>query len=506
MKKSTIWLLTIIMGITFAGLLYMQISYMRNMVKMRDDQFSEGVKRSLYAVSTELEQDEAKYYLEEDVATVRSQLLPSYSPDGNSSVGAITYSFTTGEGLEGDITLKGNLSTLSPQLSNLSIKDRQRSMQEVLRGQYIYQRTLLNEVILNIISHSGSRPLKERADSATVATYLKAELANNGLSLPFEFAVVNRMGAVIYRSAGYRAAQENAVFSQTLFPSDSPSRMNYLRVYFPTMNDYIFSSVRFMIPTFVFTFILLVTFIYTIAISFRQKKLTEMKNDFINNMTHEFKTPISTISLAAQMLHDGAVLKSPKMLEHISTVINDETRRLRFQVDKVLQMSMFERQGVTFKITEVDANAVIDNVVHTFKIKVEKYGGNISTHLDADDPIVNVDEMHFTNVIFNLLDNAVKYRREEEPLHLDIHTRNIDNGRRLQITVADNGIGIRKEELKKIFDKFYRVSTGNRHDVKGFGLGLAYVQRITRQLGGQISVESELGQGTKFIITLPTTA
>lgn len=506
MKKSTIWFLTIIMALTFAGLLYMQITYMHNMVKMRDDQFAEGVKRSLYAVASALEQDEAKYYLEEDVSNVRSQLLPSYSPDG-SSVGAITYSFTTGEGIEGDITLKGDLSSLQPQMPNLSLKKSQKAIQELLREQYIYQRSLLNEVILNIISHAGNRPITERADSATIAQYLRTELANNGLTLPVEFAVVNRMGATVFHSAGYSnaEAQSTATFAQTLFPSDSPSRMNYLKVYFPTMRDYIFSSVKFMIPTFVFTFILLVTFIYTIALSFRQKKLTEMKNDFINNMTHEFKTPISTISLAAQMLNDGAVMKSPKMLSHISGVINDETRRLRFQVEKVLQMSMFERQGATLKLTDVDANAVIDNVVHTFKLKVEKYGGTISASLDAPDSIIHVDEMHFTNVIFNLLDNAVKYRREDEPLNLTVMTRDIDNDHRLQIVVADNGIGIRKEDQKKIFDKFYRVSTGNRHDVKGFGLGLAYVQRILRQLGGQIAVESEPGVGTKFIITLPLT-
>ncbi len=508
MKKSTIWLLTIIMALTFAGLLYMQISYISNMVKMRHDQFAEGVKRSLYAVATALEQDEAKYYLEEDVSNIQSQLLPSFSPDGSSSVGSITYSFTTGEGLEGDLTLKGDLSSLSPQGSNLSLKDRQRSMQEVLRGQYIYQRSLLNEVILNIISHAGNRPVTERADSATVSSYLRTELDNNGLTLPFDFAIVNRMGAIIYSTPGYSPAKATAgsTFVQTLFPSDSPARLNYLKVYFPSMDEYIFSSVKFMIPTFAFTFILLVTFIYTIALTFRQKKLTEMKNDFINNMTHEFKTPISAISLAAQMLNDGAVLKSPKMLEHISSVINDETRRLRFQVDKVLQMSLFDRQGVTFKITELDANSLIDNVVHTFKLKVEKYGGSIATHLDAPDAIVRVDEMHFTNVIFNLLDNAVKYRREDEPLRLEVTTRDLPSENRLEITVADNGIGIRKEELKKIFDKFYRVSTGNLHDVKCFGLGLAYVQGITGKLGGNIRVESEPGHGTKFIITLPLTA
>ncbi len=259
-----------------------------------------------------------------------------------------------------------------------------------------------------------------------------------------------------------------------------------------------------MIPSFAFTLILLIVFLYTIIVAFRQKKLTEMKNDFINNMTHEFKTPISTISLAAQMLNDNSVRKSPKMLEHISDVINDETKRLRFQVEKVLQMSMFERQKATLRLQDVDANVVIANIVHTFKIKVEKYGGTITAELDAAESTINVDEMHFTNVIFNLLDNAVKYRREDVPLHLQVSTRDIENDR-LLITVADNGIGIRKEDLKKIFDKFYRVSTGNRHDVKGFGLGLAYVHKMVGELGGSISVESELKSGTKFKIILPLT-
>ncbi|MDE6715372.1 MAG: HAMP domain-containing histidine kinase, partial [Muribaculaceae bacterium] len=259
---------------------------------------------------------------------------------------------------------------------------------------------------------------------------------------------------------------------------------------------------NYMIPAFVLTFILLVVFVYTIIVAFKQKRLSEMKNDFINNMTHEFKTPISTISLAAQMLSDDSVRKSPTMLAHISTVINDETKRLRFQVEKVLQMSIFDKQKSILKLQELDANLAISNVVHTYKIKVEKYGGKITSNLDAENALVNVDEMHFTNVIFNLLDNAVKYRNEDVPLELNVSTRDIENDR-LEITISDNGIGIKKEDLKKIFEKFYRVSTGNRHDVKGFGLGLAYVKKMIHELKGDIRVESEIGVGTKFIITLP---
>ncbi|MDE6136320.1 MAG: ATP-binding protein, partial [Muribaculaceae bacterium] len=208
--------------------------------------------------------------------------------------------------------------------------------------------------------------------------------------------------------------------------------------------------------------------------------------------------------LAAQMLNDDTVRKSPAMMQQISNVINDETKRLRFQVEKVLQMSMFDRQKVSLKLKEIDANAAIDNIVNTFKLKVEKNGGRINAHLDAEDAIVNVDEMHFTNVIFNLLDNAVKYRKDDVPLQLTVTTRDVGN-EKLEICVEDNGIGIRRDDLKKIFEKFYRVSTGNRHDVKGFGLGLAYVWKMVHDLNGEISAESELNVGTKFKIILPLT-
>lgn len=496
MKKSTIWYLTIIMALTFCGLLYVQIVYMNNMKKMRDDQFAEGVKRSLYAVTTRLEQDETKHFLEEDMASMETRYYPRTNADG--TVG-INNKFTSSEGINYDLTLK----------MNVDRHQANRSMRELMHGKYLYQKGLLDEVILSIINQSSNRPITERADSADISRYLRSELDNNGLTLPFEYAVVNRVGAIVYHSAEYHPtlSDESSMFVQTLFPNDPKNKMYYLKVYFPTKSDYIFDSIRFMIPSFIFTFILLVTFVCTIILAFRQKKLTEMKNDFINNMTHEFKTPISTISLAAQMLNDNAVLKSPAMLGHISTVINDETKRLRFQVEKVLQMSMFDRGRATLRLQDVDANVLIANITSTFKLKVEKYGGHIETILGAKDSTVNVDEMHFTNVIFNLLDNAVKYRREEVPLHLTVATRDVKahGQERFEVSITDNGIGMRREDLKKIFEKFYRVSTGNRHDVKGFGLGLAYVRKMVTELGGDIAVESELNTGTKFIITLPIT-
>lgn len=202
------------------------------------------------------------------------------------------------------------------------------------------------------------------------------------------------------------------------------------------------------------------------------------------------------------MLNDPDVGKNVATFRHLSTIINDETKRLRFQVEKVLQMSMFDRRKVTFKKKELDAHKLINDVVNTFRLKVESQHGTIDTQLKAEHTAIYVDEIHFTNVLFNLMDNAVKYKKPNEELHLVVSTRN-DGGSRIQICIADNGIGIKKEDLRKIFEKFYRVHTGNRHDVKGFGLGLAYVKNVIDIHKGQIQAESEFGKGTKFIITLP---
>ena len=252
---------------------------------------------------------------------------------------------------------------------------------------------------------------------------------------------------------------------------------------------------RFVIPSVIFTFVLLITFIITLVLVFRQKKLTEIKNDFINNMTHELKTPIASISLAAQMLNDESVPKSPALTKHLGGVVNDESKRLRFLVEKVLQMSMFDKKK------ELDLNEMVESIANSFTLRVEHTGGKIYTDIGAVDSTIFVDDVHFQNVINNLLDNAVKYRKPDQPI--DIYLKTWNEKGRLFLSVRDTGIGIKKDNLKKIFDKFYRVHTGNRHDAKGFGLGLAYVKKIVDLHDGEIKVESEYGNGTTFTISLP---
>ena len=492
MKKSTIWILTVVMAIAVLGLLFMQIMYIENMIKMRNDQFGEVVNRCLYSVASNLERDETEHFLDQDL----NEAQKSFASLNTSSIG------------DNDIkTMPLDTNSLSLQTNDNASPTLKfnvgKSRQEILKSQYLYQKSLLNEVILNILNHASDRAMTERADSATVGQYLQQVLQINGINMPFEYAVQLSSQAFAYRTEGYeKSSADKGVYSQILFPNDPNGSYSTLNVSFPTKSDYIFSSIKFMLPSLAFTFLLMAVFTYTIILAFRQKKLSEIKNDFINNMTHEFKTPISSISLAAQMLNDPAVAKSPVMLKQAATVINDETKRLRFQVEKVLQMSMFDRTSATMKLQDVDADAVIYSVVNTFKLKVEKFGGTITADLRSDDPIVNVDEMHFTNVIFNLLDNAIKYRREDVSPELIVSSFNPDDDH-ITITIEDNGIGIKREDLKKIFEKFYRVSTGNRHDVKGFGLGLAYVHKMITLFDGTIKAESEVGKGSKFIISLP---
>lgn len=218
-------------------------------------------------------------------------------------------------------------------------------------------------------------------------------------------------------------------------------------------------------------------------------------------MTHELKTPIASISLAAQMLNDNSVNKSEQMMKHLGNVINDESKRLRFLGEKVLQMSMFDRKKAVFKKKELDLNEMVENIANSFTLRVEHTGGKVYTDIEAIDSAIYVDEVHFQNVIFNLMDNAVKYRKTDEALNITMKTWNDDKF--LYLSIKDTGMGMKKENLKKIFDKFYRVHTGNVHDVKGFGLGLAYVKKVVDLHDGEIKVESEFGKGTKFTIKLP---
>jgi two-component system phosphate regulon sensor histidine kinase PhoR len=516
MKKKTIWTIAIIMGLSFVILLGLQLTYIKEMANMKKEQFDESVNRALYQASRNLELNETLRYLEKDVnATERRayQRDSAGTRSGQPNDGSVQRSHQYAVvGKDGTVYSSFELKTLSVKPSQMpkamilrndskSNSAASKSLQEIVKNRYVYQKALLDEVVMTILYSASDKPLKERVNFKILDQDLKAELMNNGINIPYHFTVSTQDGREVYRCPDYTDEGKEFTYSQVLFRNDPASRMGVVRIHFPDINSYIYSSIRFMIPSIVFTFILLITFIFTIVVIFRQKRYTEIKNDFINNMTHELKTPIASISLAAQMLNDDSVTKSDKMMKHLIGVVSDETKRLRFLVEKVLQMSMFDRKKASFKKKKLDLNEMVENIANSFTLRVEHTGGKIHVDIGAVDSTLYVDEVHFQNVIFNLMDNAVKYRKPGEPV--DIYLKTWNDDQHLYLSVHDTGLGMKKEDLKKIFEKFYRVHTGNVHDVKGFGLGLAYVKKIVDLHNGEIKVDSELGKGTTFTIKLP---
>ena len=515
MKKSTIWAIAIVMGLAFLGLLLVQFSYIEEMAKMKKEQFDESVNRSLYQASRNLEINETLRFLEKDINETERR---AYTQDSvMTRTGKIndvvqhSHQFAV-SGKDGTVYSSFQLKTITTKPSTIpkamilksdknTLNEASKSLQEIVHNRYVYQKGLLDEVVYNILYTASDRPLKERVNFKILDQDIRAELLNNGVNLPYHLRVASADGREVYRCPDYSDIGEEYSYTQVLFRNDPSSKMGVVTIHFPDISSYIYSSIRFMIPSVVFTIVLLVTFLFTIVVIFRQKKYSELKNDFVNNMTHELKTPIASISLAAQMLGDESVAKSPTMMKHLGGVINDESKRLRFLVEKVLQMSMFERKKAVFKKKKLDLNEMVESIANSFTLRVEHTGGKIYTSIEAEESTIYVDEMHFQNVIFNLLDNAVKYRKQDKPLDIYIRTWNADG--KLLLSIRDTGIGIKKENLKKIFEKFYRVHTGNVHDAKGFGLGLAYVKKIVDLHKGEIKVESEFGVGTMFTISLP---
>lgn len=511
MKKKTIWTIATIMGVSFVILLGLQLTYIQEMANMKKEQFDESVNRALYQASRNLELNETLRYLEKDVSEAQrktgGKMSAAQDVDSADSLGIHQYS---GRRRADYVTFR--LKTMSnnpvkvPKAMILrndrnSNNEASKSLQEIVKNRYVYQKALLDEVVMNMLYSASGKPLKERVNFKILDQDLKAELINNGINIPYHFTVSTQDGREVYRCPDYTDEGSEYTYAQVLFRNDPASRMGVIRVHFPDINSYIYSSVRFMIPSVVFTLILMVTFVFTLVVVFRQKRYSEIKNDFINNMTHELKTPIASISLAAQMLNDDSVAKSEKMLKHLVGVVTDETKRLRFLVEKVLQMSMFDRKKSSFKKKRLDLNEMVETIANSFSLRVEHTGGKTYVDVGAIDSTIYVDEVNFQNVIFNLMDNAVKYRKPDKPIDVYLKTWNDDKW--LYLSVRDTGLGMKKDDLKKIFEKFYRVHTGNVHDVKGFGLGLAYVKKVVDLHDGDIKVDSELGKGTTFTIKLP---
>ncbi len=494
----------------FLALLALQGRYTATMVKMRRSQFNESVQRSLDMASHDMERSETYHYLDSVMSVYSDELIAidttqvSELPQivtNPALMGLITYKQRPQDLVKQTEThqpIRFRMTPTSADALAQSAEDYQRA----LRNAYVYQREVLDQVIYAIMYNASQKSFEERLDTKLLDASLRMSLERNGVSLPFHFRVLSADGREVYRCPDYNDEGSEYSYTQTLFRNDPATQMGQVVVHFPDHDRYVLGVLNMMFPAIVFTVILFVVVIILFVLVVRSRRLAEMKNDFVNNMTHEFKTPLASISLAAQMMTDQSISKTPQMFSNLAGIVQSESNRLRFQVEKVLQVSLYEHKKIRLRATELNADELIDGVIKTFSLKVEKSGGTIETHLGASDPYVMADEMHLTNIVFNLMENAVKYRRPDTDLLNSISTHHVPG--RYVVSIEDNGIGLRRDDLKRIFDKFYRVHTGNQHNVKGFGLGLAYVKKMVELHGGSIKAESELGQWTRFTITLPT--
>jgi len=372
------------------------------------------------------------------------------------------------------------------------------SLMDKMANKSIFVENIVNRLTRKEIN------LEERIDQKTLSKIIADVLKNNNIARTYEYAVVKERDSGFFKSTNFDLSSNPKTYKKLLFPdeylyNEVLEDKYHLLLYFNKSASSFSSLPAIVITSIILTLVILGIFILTIYIIFRQKKLSEIKNDFINNMTHELKTPISTISLASQMLMDQSLSDNYKNYEMISNIISDESKRLGFHVEKVLQMAIMDRGGVNLNYKHLKVHEIINKILQNINLKLKESNGELESNLSAGKDDVLADELHLSNVFTNLIENAIKYSKDDPLIRID--TRNANGS--IVISVKDNGIGIKKENQKKIFEKFYRVPTGNVHDVKGFGLGLSYVKKIVEQHKGHIMLDSETGKGSNFEIYIP---
>ncbi|MDQ1152604.1 sensor histidine kinase [Sphingobacterium zeae] len=350
----------------------------------------------------------------------------------------------------------------------------------------------------------AKRPLKDRLNIIIVQELIKEELAQRDIRAPFNIEIWSTNNILlnnILNEAALKNPSNTTRYSTALFKGDIGAAPGKLTIYFPDKKAIIADNMGYLLlPMLALLFLLVGCFAYTLIIIFRQKKVSEMKTDFINNMTHEFKTPVATIMIASESLKDPDINADHKRVQKLANIIYDENVRLGNHIERVLDLARLEKETLKLDQVDVHINDLISAVTDSMQLRMQNIGGKFTIDLAATKDIVVGDELHFSNVFYNLLDNAIKYNKGD--LHVNIQSKNV--GDSIVVTIADNGIGMSRDHLQKIFDQFYRIPTGNVHNVKGFGLGLSYVQDILRRLNGKITVKSEKDKGTTFEVILPT--
>lgn len=533
MNKGRVTAIIVLMVLALGSLIAMQAYWIRNALALREQQFNVSVSEALLNVAQEVEQKEAlelmmsNSWMQNNVQMMSQGMNVLYEGIAQSDpslqeylTGGIAEEPQSGaDGIMPEVDLNvdtilaidSSCHVIYQSTVNIQVNDSVRTftithtdrdhLEKQLTNNKQKMASKMDQVNDLFFKYFGlDRNPNDRIKEDEIVSLINEELKYRGINTKYEYIVLSDYGMPIIKSENYIPEMLNSSHRVMLFPNDLFSDPSNLMVYFPDQRKFIISSLGFMSASSIgLILVISLCFAYTIYVIFRQKKLSDMKNDFINNMTHELKTPVATISLASEMLMDDRIQGDQARLGRFASVIHEENKRLGGQVEKVLQMAVLDKGEFKLNITQVNVHEVVQKLCDKFSLRMEERGGTCHLDLSASQPFIDVDEVHFSNIITNLLDNAIKYSSDAPDV--TITTRDAVGG--IKICVKDKGIGMNREQQKRVFERFYRVPTGNIHNVKGFGLGLSYVKAMVEAHGGDILLKSELHKGSSFEVFMP---
>ena len=529
MSKRIFVLLLVLMSVSLIGIIFIQYFFILKNYEENNKQFSINVNYVLEETTSDVERNEFRKYVRKfrdlianealvdiDTLSIQNLIIIDENPEKRETIiyknGVIeenliipkTKSYY--DDIIDVISERENISIkrLSNQreekvFSNRRIEDNLSPEQFLLKvGKISKSKEVLFESAYNDISKRN--PIEERiGDINKFEKIIERNLERMNINLDFEYAIFDQDS--ITKISSEKFDLSNQSYSSLIFKDENDLSNYSLKVAFPGRTPFLLGSlVSVIITSIIFTSIIIIAYVTTILLLLRQRQISQIKTDFINNMTHEFKTPIATINLALSAIKNPKTIVNKEKVKKYLQMIYDENNRMHDQVENVLMISHLERNQLNIEKTKQDINEIIDLAISHVSLIVENNNGNIITEKDADNSMVIGNETHLINVMVNILDNAIKYN-DNSP---EIFIKTLNIGSRVLIEIKDNGIGMSKAVQSKIFEKFYRKQTGDLHDVKGHGLGLAYVKKIIAFHNGNITVDSAVGKGSKFTIQLNT--
>ena len=513
MKQRTIVILAIFFFLSISGLILIQVSWISNAVAITDQQFRYMANRALESVVLDLEENEIIKNLVDEIKPDETDSITLFvsanSPfarkfQNTNSRLEIVEKRETSSGETVAVNSAGhNIFIVAENIPSYSLKGingppfqiMHSEMQGRVSNKIIFLENLMQKMLQN-----SPPDIRDRIKPEDLQKRIRTALDKVEIYLDFEFAVRSGRLGTVWKTPGFIDGPGTNKFIIQLFPNDPIPSQNQIVLYCLQETQYKFGKMGNLgFFSIAFSLILIVLSTGTFRVIFRQKKISEIKNDFINNMTHEFKTPIATISLASQMLADKTISEDEKKTENLAGIISDESSKLKDLVERVLHIAIFEKANMNLSMADFNIHELLDKTIANYGLQIQNRQGKITKNFNAVNAIIHADETHVGNAISNLLDNAIKYSKNSP--NITISTFTLKDG--IGIIVADKGIGINKEDVSRIFEKFYRVPSGNLHNVKGFGLGLSYVHKVIEEHHGKIKVESVPNKGTKFKIIIP---